>query len=788
MLTRKYLYLFISLFFLLAFSSKAEAYTMFSYNPYFDHVAINNYPQGIVLFNSLYNNSFYQNATCDGMTNCVIIESNGTAQTNNLYLQQYDWVSTGLTPLWTNSTALSSFNSNNAQNGVNYIELRLPANQEGIIITNYRWNTTLTTPVPIFFVINAETGAYINQTYLNTTTGVWINLSVVINASLAIRNLRMGFYWNWDNLPSKLEIDKFKFYTLDIIEARTTWSATSTDEYSYYCGSDYIALSTSDLCTDTTTTPSPVFKNFNTNNSWLICKDNESSYAVVVKIGNFIKARRVLTRDMPRSYASCKNANDVSYLLWQMRDSFFGYFSSFGCDVCWGFNNYYYLEGLSLSTAKITLLSNNSSTIYSRPFMLYSGTPTAQINMQNSTNTALLDYLYTLFPNNMRITQSLLPFSNTSTPSGSTFKMCQYTGCTSGSDSMHSNNPSAWYSFFSASTNLCTPQWSCSQATNNETYTNSNCDITQNNYCGDCGCGTTRCNANVNQGSYCDENDPLKTTIMTSVGCTNTSIPCPSGSTCEQLTPQYNATHGLTENIADCSHCWFGWKWNFAYGNYTIDKTNCAGYTSACAGTTHSAFGVPFFYIITWGNGVYYYNQTITGSVTISSYTAACIKADGSTALIINETGGNTTEKELIEKHLNVTLNNTACPNTAIQCYDSNCNAIPCPSPEVLTNPFGYGALLFGSLFGMGDVANLQTDVAMFAIFLSLILSIATAIGISYKKSEFAEKAFGYSFLGWFSLFTIGLNNLLLWAVFAVMVIISAGIMSGYFKKVIGGG
>jgi hypothetical protein len=101
----------------------------------------------------------------------------------------------------------------------------------------------------------------------------------------------------------------------------------------------------------------------------------------------------------------------------------------------------------------------------------------------------------------------------------------------------------------------------------------------------------------------------------------------------------------------------------------------------------------------------------------------------------------------------------------------------------------GFRHLALGSIFGMGDIGYLSLDQAMLSLLISLTVSISIVIYLSMKtKSDSLDKIFGYSFLGLLSMFTIGLGNLLLWAVYVVLIVITAGIMTGYFSKLFGGG
>jgi len=746
MLTKKYLYLFISLFFLLTFS-RANAYTMFSANPYLNDTQLG-YPLGLVLYNPIYNNTFYWNATCSGLTNCAIIENNGTSQTNFLYLQQYDWTYIGLIPQWSNYTALFEFYDNNAQNGVKYLEIFLPKNQEGILITNYRWNNSLTTPAPYLAIIDSATGNHLAHINLNTTTNNWYNISYILNASTSDRNLRIVYAWNWDNTPTRLEIDKFKFYTLDIQEVRTGWS-NFVDERDRYCGEGSYNYSNN---------VSLYYKN-DYDKGLLFAFDKEDYDCSVFRIGSLTIARRIIEKAGDWGYGC-----DYNDYLFKYRDPFYLITTLDNCCFCSGMTaeSRFLITRFSLTNMALTKFENDTvASCYpnecSWRFVYdYNG----KITITNQT-----DGFINQLAGNISQNINLLPYSNTLTPSGAKWRFSSFIN--------EDETPMTDYYPFFTSQISCEAKTICDIATNFQYFQSATCELLNPSWCGGCYCKSdlSSCNFPSVIGTYCDPTDSSHTTVITDTStCQRIYNSCPQGSVCSQLTPILTYPNDtILENYTPCGGypnilglptkcvniCWLG---------DTPLWSNCRPECQHCDLTK-----MP---VSTYDpHQVFLSQKTIFN---ISSYSTVCIDLTTGTEVIsINPQGNQSTITDILN-------------NETGDAYGAG-NATTTP-PSISTNIFGYTAMAFGGLFGMGDVSFLSVNIAMFAIFLSFLFSTTITMGISFKKAEFAEKIFGYSFLGLLAMFTIGLNNLYLWAIFAVIVIISAGIMSGYFKKVIGGG
>jgi hypothetical protein len=226
--------LFIFLFLIL--SSKAFAFQSFAFNPTFDSDI-----DGLFFYNSINSTTYVYNATCYGNTGCLLLTTNGTGTTFEIEMNQ---ISTGGLPtIWDN---LGGMHNETATTNLPTI-ITLPALKEGIVAYNYQWNASLTSPLPYVYVDDLTPSnplGTINSTLLNTATYVWFNESIIIPPASYTRYLRVRFYFSTDNVPTQITIDKFKFYTYDIIEPRMSYFTTESDETSRYCGSSNFSCPT----------------------------------------------------------------------------------------------------------------------------------------------------------------------------------------------------------------------------------------------------------------------------------------------------------------------------------------------------------------------------------------------------------------------------------------------------------------------------------------------------------------------------------------------------------------
>lgn len=185
-------------------------------------------------------------------------------------------------------------------------------------------------------------------------------------------------------------------------------------------------------------------------------------------------------------------------------------------------------------------------------------------------------------------------------------------------------------------------------------------------------------------GTVCYENDANHMVYYYNDGCNINFSICPTNSICSQLTPQMNVTSELVENYVSCEIVTtLGFRvqcFNICFpGRDDPVFSNCVD--DGCKHCSINAGNYTGYNIQTWIT-----NQT---SVSVPSYTIACIDRDtGRAVQIINNTGQNTTEEELLTTAgNNITLippsglvnASEGCVNTSSVCYDSYCNIVDCP-------------------------------------------------------------------------------------------------------------
>lgn len=393
--------LLIFIFFLIIFSSKAEAYSNFVYNPYFDSDV-----NGITVYNQI-NQTISWNATCLGLTGCLLITSNGSSSIVNVYQNNPLWNPN--IPQRTDNVSLITYC---------YIEpcdyvLAMPTispNKEGLLILNYRWNDTVLSArlylVQLVLGYPANPLSYnitINQE-LNKTPNVWHNLSFTIPARTDwYRTYSLFIQYVTDDVPTQLAIDKFKFYTLDTNEIRTIWSSNATYERNRYCGEG------SSYDTSLVDVNDYFFNNITV--GYLLANDSEKFQCHAFKIGNLTIARRVVSQEVSHPAVYC----DKQYGLYAYRDF---YFIS-GVQNC-DYDNADYLyrfliSSFSLTNLKMTLLYYNTSAFTNKNYyFLYDDIWNTKVNIYN--NAGVLNLINNTFYLNENV--NLTPFSNYSYPSG----------------------------------------------------------------------------------------------------------------------------------------------------------------------------------------------------------------------------------------------------------------------------------------------------------------------------------------------------------------------------------
>jgi hypothetical protein len=736
---------FLILLFFFLFATNARAYQIFTANPYFNDTN-GVLPYGAILYNPLYNDTWYFNDTCTIGNKCLIVENNGTNQLNSLWFQGRDWLYTGLSPQWSNLTALLEFNSQNEQDGIPYIYTLLPANEEGLLVFNYRWNNTLTTPAP-YILVQDSNGNQVMLFYLNSTANVTYNVSKIINATSSERYLAFRLSWYWDNLPTNLEMDKFKFYSYDIIEARSEGlTSNATYEVERYCGSGY-----SWKCTDYA--HQGFLVNESRNNGFIYANGEDGYSCIVFKIGDQIIGRRVISTDQ-------SPFQGMPLMSWTRDPMYF--FEYFAGGTCAGILTMpaprFLVESITLNSMKITVFDNATLAVSGN--ISYNDLHATNIDMMLATG------IINNLPSYNRQTVNTIPFMNTTTPAGSKWRARYTTSFTS------------WYDFFTSPTLSCTPQTYCNPATNNVTHVNSDCSYATPVYCGVCGCnaGLTGCNYPSVIGTYCDLSDTGHQGIITNLlDCSSKYNVCPSGSVCSQLTPKLTFPNDtILENYTPCvnysAYTSLIGCVNFCPLQNLIDQplwSNCRSECQHCDKTKlpDSSYS-PYDIFVT---------QQQAGNIfPVQSYTATCI----------NLTTG--TEVESYDQNGNQTTIANIVNNATGGAYGTG-NGTVDQTPSYTTNAFGWASLQFGSLFGMGGIDNLPLAEAGFSIVLSLLAGLSIMV-YEHDKSEHGGVFANISFLAVFLLCAIMSSNAILYGLFVVIVILDVGMVTGMLKKLIGGG
>lgn len=184
---------FFSFFFLSA--SLVHAYSSYNDNPFFTSDI-----KGYLAYNDI-NATYSYNALCGSFGGCMNIIS--SANTNfEIYMlnDNSDFVYSDNFPV----SSLPIFTKT---------ILSLPINTEGIVFLRYRFNQSLTTPIPTLYIYN-QTKLY-NYT-LNNTANVWHNISVIIPASATAKdNIRAYVFYASDTPATLFEIEEFRYFTLD---------------------------------------------------------------------------------------------------------------------------------------------------------------------------------------------------------------------------------------------------------------------------------------------------------------------------------------------------------------------------------------------------------------------------------------------------------------------------------------------------------------------------------------------------------------------------------------------
>jgi hypothetical protein len=143
---------------------------------------------------------------------------------------------------------------------------------------------------------------------------------------------------------------------------------------------------------------------------------------------------------------------------------------------------------------------------------------------------------------------------------------------------------------------------------------------------------------------------------------------------------------------------------------------------------------------------------------------------------IINGTGQLTNETNLVQQVVG--------ENGIVSLANGTANETQPPSVESKDNYLNYVASTVGSIAGLGGVKNLLYSQPFLALIIALSLTIAFAI-----MARNTSKWLGLIFIGILFIFTVAFHdNLLMWTMTVLIGILDAGIVTGYFSKIFGGG
>lgn len=390
------------------------AYEDFSINSYFD----NDY-DGVILFNSDYNQTLSWNSTCYNATGCLFITNNGTSALSTLYATD----NIVFNKITDNATFLDALADSET------LTVSLDKNKELLVSVSYLFNESITTPAPQLQIRQRGNLTYANYIILNATPNIWHNITLNSDVSSIDREMLIDIIYVTDNQPTILAIDKFKVFTLDIIEFRQDWVDSDT-EFTRYCGSGYNAY-----CGYHTSV----------NNSAVLFGLTEDNIpCMAVKLGNTTIATRIISNDSYDSANNCPTSTSTIPLscrngLFQTRYGFLIHTEHSGasCDYL----GLAFMESLSLTTVKITDIRASNYDWYNQ-----------QVNDGGAeiySNGNLLALLGRTIQDNATIngyhnyTRELLDLNKSvATPSGTQWKFRNVDG------SQNSAN-SSWYNFFS---------------------------------------------------------------------------------------------------------------------------------------------------------------------------------------------------------------------------------------------------------------------------------------------------------------------------------------------------
>jgi hypothetical protein len=223
-------------------------------------------------------------------------------------------------------------------------------------------------------------------------------------------------------------------------------------------------------------------------------------------------------------------------------------------------------------------------------------------------------------------------------------------------------------------------------------------------------------------GTTCVASDSLHRIYVTNDGCNLDYEYCPSGSMCSQLTPQFNVTTALVEDYVSCQiRTGFGFVmncFNICFGSSdTPIFSNCID--AECKHCTIDQGNYTGYNINKW-----YTNQT---SVSVPSYTIACINTTtGRAVFIIDNLGNTTNETEILTRAGNSVWEvapDGTCVNTSTLCFDSICNIVECaytPTDDSLTALSSWVNNSLGTSFAINLLSMITSAIFSMFIFIKV--------------------------------------------------------------------
>jgi hypothetical protein len=179
----------------------------------------------------------------------------------------------------------------------------LPKNQEGIIVLKWVANDTTDFSYGESYLEWYDSLGGSNSTYFSGTWTNWVNTTLLIPADI-YNDRQINIFANWKILsasaPISILIDRFSFYTYDMIQPRASAWTGSTDTMLQYCGSGMTSQGY-----ELTSATLPL-------GSMMAKSDSDLDYCCAYQSGNFTIARRCVP-------FPCLNYYSGNYL-WASRD------------------------------------------------------------------------------------------------------------------------------------------------------------------------------------------------------------------------------------------------------------------------------------------------------------------------------------------------------------------------------------------------------------------------------------------------------------------------------------